>query len=93
VGTTDSGQRTVRATAEHRPTERPTLRLHAGEEVTVGRRDDEWPAFVWCTTGAGEEGWVPERYLAREAPEFDRASLLHDYELGRRLLSDDEGRR
>ena len=28
----------------------------------MGRRDTEWPAFVFITTGTGA-GWVPERYL------------------------------
>ena len=37
--------------------------LKKGETVQVGRRDDEWPGWVWCTNAAGESRWVPEAYL------------------------------
>lgn len=72
--------RRVRVTTSHSARAGVPLRLTAGQEVTVGRRDDEWPAWVWCETADGNSGWVPEAYLAREAPEFDRASALHDYD-------------
>ena len=34
--------------------------------VTVGRRDSDWPAFVFVTA-AGGSGWVPSRYLSADA--------------------------
>ncbi len=54
------------------------LILRAGEGVTLGQRDTEWPGWIWCVNGAGqrvngwawrtnakrESGWVPERNLA-----------------------------
>ncbi len=41
------------------------LVIQQGETVTVGRRDTQWPGFVWCTTAAGKGGWVPKSYLDR----------------------------
>lgn len=67
-------------TADHRPGPGTILRLRAGTTVTVGARDDEWPAWVSCTAEDGTVGWVPERYLAHEAPDLERASVLHDYD-------------
>jgi len=52
----------VRVTREHRPPDRPPLRVVPGQEVAVGGLDDEWPAFRWCEAG-GVGGWVPDRHL------------------------------
>jgi hypothetical protein len=72
--------RRVRMTRDHAPPAGPVLRLRAGEVVEVGARDDDWPSWVRCTAADGTAGWVPEHYLAREAPEFEQATVLHDYE-------------
>jgi hypothetical protein len=40
------------------------MRLVVGEEVQVGERDTEWPAFVFVRTGHGS-GWVPARHLSQ----------------------------
>ncbi len=58
--------RMVRAVQAHEIPERPPLRLSAGQQVTVGRRDDRWPAFVFVTAGDGQ-GWVPARHLDAES--------------------------
>lgn len=42
------------------------LVMKTGEELRVGERDTTWPAFVRCRNDAGNEGWVPERFLERE---------------------------
>ncbi len=42
------------------------LVLAKGDPVTVGRNDDEWPGFVWCTDTTGKSGWIPENYLERQ---------------------------
>ena len=47
---------------DHEPPARPPLRVAVGERVHVGRRDDEWPAFVFVTA-AGGSGWVPARHI------------------------------
>lgn len=54
--------RRVKATVAHQIPSRPPIQVAAGEEVTAGDRDQEWPAFVFVTTSKGS-GWVPARYL------------------------------
>jgi uncharacterized protein YgiM (DUF1202 family) len=39
------------------------LILRAGEGVTLGERDTEWPGWIWCINEAGKGGWVPEQYI------------------------------
>jgi hypothetical protein len=50
----------------------------AGEIVTLGARDTEWPAFVWTVTPIdGNAGWAPFEWLR---PLGDgRAEALRDY--------------
>jgi SH3 domain/Variant SH3 domain len=56
----------VRVVEAHTIPERQPLRLAAGDLVDVGRRDDDWPTFVFVTAGHGS-GWVPSRYLSAES--------------------------
>jgi len=49
----------------------------AGEEVTVGRRDEVWTDWVWVTTATGNSGWAPVAYL--ESTGENRARALCDY--------------
>jgi hypothetical protein len=50
-------------TAAHEIPNRPPLRLNIGDRVVVGKRDVEWPEFVFVTSDAGA-GWVPARHLS-----------------------------
>ncbi len=50
--------------------------MKKGEPITPGRRDPEWPGWVWCTDIRGKSGWVPERYIDQHG-EASRA--LQDY--------------
>ncbi len=50
--------------------------MKKGENITLGRRDPEWPGWVWCTDIRGKSGWVPESYIEGHG-ESDRA--LQDY--------------
>jgi hypothetical protein len=70
---------TALVTERHTARRGEALELAAGASVQVGHRNDEYPAFSWCTGPEGVSGWVPETYLAREAPEFNTATVLHDY--------------
>jgi uncharacterized protein YgiM (DUF1202 family) len=54
----------VVAISAHEIPERPPIRVEVGERVKVGKRDSEWPAFVFVTSEKGS-GWVPERHLDR----------------------------
>ena len=58
--------RKVRVVRAHEIPQRAPLVLSAGQQVTVGQRDTEWPAFVFVTAGTGE-GWVPARHLDAES--------------------------
>lgn len=48
--------------ADHQIPKRAPLKLTAGDIVTVGERDTEWPAFVFVTALHGT-GWVPSRHI------------------------------
>lgn len=53
------------------------IRFAAGEIVTLGERDTEWPAFIWTITADGNAGWAPLDWLK---PLGDsRAEALRDY--------------
>jgi hypothetical protein len=69
--------RRARVLHVHRPPDREPIRVAAGEQVTLGERDTEWPQFAWTTKADGRGGWVP-------ASLFDGASgaatALADYD-------------
>jgi SH3-like domain-containing protein len=44
------------------------LTVAAGESVTVGRDDPEWPGWRWCTDARGKSGWVPVTLLDGDGP-------------------------
>jgi hypothetical protein len=52
----------TRAASQPRP-----MRVDIGDEVVVGERDPDWPAFVFVSSGSGS-GRVPLRYLSRARP-------------------------
>jgi uncharacterized protein YgiM (DUF1202 family) len=53
------------------------LTVRAGETLTVGRRDDEWPGWVWVTNEARKSGWMPEAFVEVLAEE--RGKVRRDY--------------
>ena len=69
--------RRARTIATHRPSPDPPLVVRAGEAVSVGRRDEEWPLWFRCRAASGAEGWIPEAWLERDG---DRATLRADYD-------------
>jgi hypothetical protein len=66
----------MRAAASHCIPDRPPIQVVPGQQVQVGRRDTEWPEFVFVTTGNGA-GWVPERWLDTSS---DPAVVLVGYD-------------
>jgi len=40
-----------------------------GDKLLVGKRDTEWPGWMWCEAPNGTSGWVPEQFI-----EFDNDS-------------------
>lgn len=39
------------------------IAVEAGDPVRVGREDDEFPGWWWCTAPDGRAGWVPGEIL------------------------------
>jgi hypothetical protein len=66
----------LRATSNHDIPDRPPIQVVSGQRVRAGRRDTEWPEFVFITTGDGA-GWVPERCLDTSS---DPAIVLVGYD-------------
>jgi hypothetical protein len=52
------------------------IRGAAGDRLALGRRDEEYPGWVWATAVDGRAGWVPESWLRVER---DVSVLLRDY--------------
>lgn len=54
------------------------IRLRCGEKVVLGRRDDEYSGWRWCTNEQGIGGWVPEVILQNAgiaASDYDAIEL------------------
>lgn len=66
--------RVIRDYTAHYP---DALSGKAGEVLTRGRRDEEWPGWMWCKAANGKEGWTPEAWLDVQG---ERAVLLRDYD-------------
>lgn len=43
------------------------IAVRAGEPIAVGREDDEYPGWIWCTDKRGRSGWVPLTIVDRQA--------------------------
>lgn len=50
-------------TCAHRTQYPHPIRLKAGDKVTVGKRDDEYPGWIWTTVASGRSAWAPEEFL------------------------------
>src|SRR5262245_34537700 len=65
----------VRTTAAYQAQYDDPIVFRAGDRISIGENDTQWPAWAWCVGEDGRAGWVPELYV-------DRASgqALHDYD-------------
>jgi hypothetical protein len=77
TGPIPPNDRTRRVVRPHDASQPESIRLHAGNVVAVGRRDDDWPGWLWCTADDGRESWVPEAFLDQTP---HRATALRDYD-------------
>ena len=50
-------------TQDYRAAYPDPLAMAAGERLVLGKRDPEFPGWIWGTSAAGRSGWVPESYL------------------------------
>jgi hypothetical protein len=67
----------MRVVAAWEPPDREVLVVRAGDTVAVGRRDSEWPEFLWCENEHGVGAWVPQQYL--ESFDVPTTRLTDDY--------------
>ena len=68
---------TARVVTAHRRPDRPAIRVAAGERVSLGERDTDWPQFVWTVLTNGLGGWIPADVF--DAP-HGTAHAQHDYD-------------
>jgi hypothetical protein len=54
------------------------IRIRAGDSLSVGHRNQQHPAFVWCATEDGHHGWVPEDYIEVRADRDAVARRAYD---------------
>ena len=64
------------------------IRIHAGDSLAVGHRNQQHPAFVWSATEDGHHGWVPEEYI--ELGTGHNAVARRDYDSTHLTVSEDE---
>jgi predicted enzyme related to lactoylglutathione lyase/SH3-like domain-containing protein len=56
-----------RIAGAHTASHTDPISLRPDDPVAVGRRSEEWPAFLWCTGPDGRSGWVLEEMLSPAA--------------------------
>ncbi len=87
-GRMDEPIRQVRVTASRPRDHIETIKMHAGERVGVGHRNQTYPEFVWGAVAHGPGGWVPEAYLEPISPKEARAR--RDYDAGQLTVVEGE---
>ena len=75
-----SASDTVRAIQSYRVQYMNPLKVSEGDVVLVGREDNEYPGWRWCTAGDGRQGWVPVDLLGALATEGSTARMAADYD-------------
>ncbi|MGI3187317.1 SH3 domain-containing protein [Nioella aestuarii] len=67
----------VRVVKPWRATYSPALAVTAGERVTPGRVDDDYPGWQWVVNSGDLGGWVPADIVdgSQIAEQFDTAEL------------------
>jgi hypothetical protein len=86
--TTDPQPRRVRAAKSCTREQVQEIRIHAGDSLAVGHRNQQHPAFVWSATEDGHHGWVPEEYI--ELGDGHDAVALRDYDSTHLTVAEDE---
>ena len=67
----------ARVLEAHRAPDRVPIRVRAGERVTLGERDGDWPDFVWTALASGLGGWIPSFLFDADS---GQANALEDYD-------------
>lgn len=66
-----------RANADYTVIDRAPLTLRIGQNVRLGRRDADWPGWVWVTADDGRGSYVPEEVL--DAKDGDTAQVVQAF--------------
>ena len=69
-------QRKVRIKREYKVEYPNPIQVAAGDKVSVGREDDEYPGWKWCHAADGRAGWIPVELLSGEGAD---AVVTQDY--------------
>jgi hypothetical protein len=66
------------ANADYEERDTNPLHLAAGQEVTTGPADREWPGWIWVGDSSGRNGYVPTEIL--EPLGEDRWAATEDFD-------------
>jgi hypothetical protein len=77
-GRMDEPTTRVRVTKSRARDHIENIRFQAGAYLVVGRRNLQYPEFVWCATEDGQAGWVPEMRFEMTGPGEAIATSAHD---------------
>jgi SH3-like domain-containing protein len=64
------------------------IRVRTGDDLVVGRRNQQFPEFVWCAAVDGHAGWVPEALIEMTGP--GEAIATSDYDAAQLTVVKDE---
>jgi hypothetical protein len=84
----DESTTRVRVTTSRARDHIENIRFRAGDNLVVGRRNLQFPEFVWCATEDGHAGWVLERRLQMTAP--GEAIARSDYDAAQLTVAKNE---
>jgi len=56
------------------------VRFERGDALLVGRKDADYPGWIWVTTLSGAEGWAPEVYIAMSTDDHGVATATYSAE-------------
>ena len=85
---TDPQPRRVRVATACTREQVQEIRIHAGDSLSIGHRNQQHPAFVWSATEDGHHGWVPEEYV--ESAGGSDAVARRDYDSTHLTVAADE---
>ncbi len=63
--------------------------------VSLGRRDEQYPDWIWVVSPTGKEGWAPESLIRRDSAESGVVTCAYtarelDTQVGELLICRDE---
>ena len=63
--------------ASHRSNYPNPIQFVKGETLVLGKRDTEYPGWVWVTTPSEKDGWAPEPLIERTS--INSGTALSEY--------------